>query len=635
MGHDPDRMRQQLRVLHRAGGARRRDQPPVRRRRRRGRDARRSRASPRSRCSARTSTATGATCNSRPASAATRPPACARCSPSCCASSAPSTASGVCGSPARTPRTCGRRRSRRWPTRRPCASTCTTRCSPAAIACWPPMHRGYTAERYLERLADARRVVPDLAVSTDIIVGFPGETDDDFERTLEVAAAAEFDYAYTFIFSPRPGTEAATMTDRVRRSGRGRRALRAAASRRRALGAAPSTRRASVASRRCSSRARARRTRRASSGRTRQNKLVHFRPAVPLRTGSYATVEITRAAPHHLARLVRRPRGRADAQAAHPGRRAVTSGPGPPCVAVVGPTASGKSAVAMAVAEQLGDVEMRLDRLDAGLPRHGHRHRQADAGRAGRGPSPPASTSSIRRATSRSPSSETRVRDALRRHRRTRQARDPRRRHRPVPPGRDRRPRPARGVARGPRRARRGRRSPRTRRRSTPASPRSTRSPRRGWSRRTPAASCARSRCAIGSGRPFSSFGPGLDVYPPTPSPSSACAGPRDVLARRIEQRVHAMIDAGLVDEVAALLDAADLAHRPPGARLQGAARPPRRRAARSTQPSSRSSCGTRQFAVRQERWFRRDPRVRWVDIEATIRWPRRCRSCSTHALDA
>ena len=64
------------------------------------------------------------------------------------------------------------------------------------------MHRGYTAERYLDRLAEARRTIPDLAVSTDIIVGFPGETDDDFERTLEVAAAAEYDYAYTFIFSP-------------------------------------------------------------------------------------------------------------------------------------------------------------------------------------------------------------------------------------------------------------------------------------------------------------------------------------------------------------------------------------------------------------------------------------------------
>ncbi len=73
------------------------------------------------------------------------------------------------------------------------------------------MHRGYTGERYLERLAQARATIPDLAVSTDIIVGFPGETEEDFERTLEVAAAAEYDYAYTFIFSPREGTEAAAM----------------------------------------------------------------------------------------------------------------------------------------------------------------------------------------------------------------------------------------------------------------------------------------------------------------------------------------------------------------------------------------------------------------------------------------
>src|SRR6202171_3305502 len=76
------------------------------------------------------------------------------------------------------------------------------------------MHRGYTAERYLERLAAARAAIPDLAVTTDVIVGFPGETDADFERTLEVVAEAEYDSAYTFIFSPRPGTEAATMEDR-------------------------------------------------------------------------------------------------------------------------------------------------------------------------------------------------------------------------------------------------------------------------------------------------------------------------------------------------------------------------------------------------------------------------------------
>jgi tRNA-2-methylthio-N6-dimethylallyladenosine synthase len=65
----------------------------------------------------------------------------------------------------------------------------------------------------LEKLELARQTIPDLAVSTDIIVGFPGETEEDFERTLEVTAAAEFDHAYTFIFSPRPGTEAAELVD--------------------------------------------------------------------------------------------------------------------------------------------------------------------------------------------------------------------------------------------------------------------------------------------------------------------------------------------------------------------------------------------------------------------------------------
>jgi tRNA-2-methylthio-N6-dimethylallyladenosine synthase len=75
------------------------------------------------------------------------------------------------------------------------------------------MRRGYTAQRYLDRLQAARAAVKDLAVTTDIIVGFPGETEQDFTRTLEVAAEAEYDSAYTFIFSPRPGTEAAVRTD--------------------------------------------------------------------------------------------------------------------------------------------------------------------------------------------------------------------------------------------------------------------------------------------------------------------------------------------------------------------------------------------------------------------------------------
>ncbi|MFM8266053.1 MAG: tRNA (N6-isopentenyl adenosine(37)-C2)-methylthiotransferase MiaB, partial [Acidimicrobiia bacterium] len=75
------------------------------------------------------------------------------------------------------------------------------------------MHRGYTAQRYLERLAQARATIDDLAVTTDVIVGFPGETEADFRQTMEVAAAAEFDSAYAFIFSPRDGTAAADMTE--------------------------------------------------------------------------------------------------------------------------------------------------------------------------------------------------------------------------------------------------------------------------------------------------------------------------------------------------------------------------------------------------------------------------------------
>lgn len=76
------------------------------------------------------------------------------------------------------------------------------------------MHRGYTSAKFLRLLAMARRVIPDLTVSTDVIVGFPGETEDDFRMTLEVIEEARFDQAYMFIFSPRPGTRAADMTDR-------------------------------------------------------------------------------------------------------------------------------------------------------------------------------------------------------------------------------------------------------------------------------------------------------------------------------------------------------------------------------------------------------------------------------------
>src|ERR1700722_9755760 len=74
------------------------------------------------------------------------------------------------------------------------------------------MRRGYRVERYVATLEAARAAIPDLAVTTDLIVGFPGESDEEFDETLAVVAACEFDLSYTFIFSPREGTRAATMT---------------------------------------------------------------------------------------------------------------------------------------------------------------------------------------------------------------------------------------------------------------------------------------------------------------------------------------------------------------------------------------------------------------------------------------
>jgi tRNA-2-methylthio-N6-dimethylallyladenosine synthase len=161
------------------------------------------------------------------------------------------------------------------------------------------MHRGYTAERYLERLVAARAAIDDLAVTTDIIVGFPGETDADFEATLSVVAEAEYDSAYTFIFSPRPGTEAAERTDRfvdpaivgeryerlrrvVERSGLRKHEARVGRVEE-VLVEGPSRKDPGVL-----------------TGRTAQNKLVHFPSPAPIRTGSYALVQVTGAAAHHL-----------------------------------------------------------------------------------------------------------------------------------------------------------------------------------------------------------------------------------------------------------------------------------------------------------------------------------------------
>jgi tRNA-2-methylthio-N6-dimethylallyladenosine synthase len=163
------------------------------------------------------------------------------------------------------------------------------------------MRRGYTAERYLEKLVEARRVIPDLAVTSDIIVGFPGETDEDFERTMEVTAAAEYDSAYTFQFSPRPGTAAAEMVDQfiapdvmaerfarlkiiVERSALMKHQARIGRVEE-VLVEGPSKKDASI-----------------TSGRTRQNKLIHFTTpdAKALLPGTFCNVLVTGSAAFFL-----------------------------------------------------------------------------------------------------------------------------------------------------------------------------------------------------------------------------------------------------------------------------------------------------------------------------------------------
>jgi tRNA-2-methylthio-N6-dimethylallyladenosine synthase len=161
------------------------------------------------------------------------------------------------------------------------------------------MHRGYSAARYLERLGAARDAIGDLAVTTDIIVGFPGETDDDFDATLAVVEEARYDAAYTFVFSPRPGTEAATMTGEfvapevtrermtrltatVERSALAKHEARVGAVEE-VLVEGPSKNDAAV-----------------WSGRTRHNKLLHFVPTADTASGDLVRVRVAGAAPHWL-----------------------------------------------------------------------------------------------------------------------------------------------------------------------------------------------------------------------------------------------------------------------------------------------------------------------------------------------
>jgi tRNA dimethylallyltransferase len=119
----------------------------------------------------------------------------------------------------------------------------------------------------------------------------------------------------------------------------------------------------------------------------------------------------------------------------------------------------------------------------------------------------------------------------------------------------------------------------------------------------------------VGSGRPFSSFGPGVGSYPPTEATMIGLRWPRPVLATRIELRVSAMLAAGLLDEVARLAAGGlsrtarqALGYKELLDHLEGRVTLDAAVAAIVTR--------TRRFAVRQQRWFRRDPRVRWYDVD-------------------
>ena len=160
------------------------------------------------------------------------------------------------------------------------------------------MRRTYGRDRYLALVDKLRAAIPDLALTTDIIVGFPGETDEDFAQTVDVVREVGYDGAFTFVFSPRGGTEAATMADQVPEPVKAERIewlieiVQELAAQRNAervgrveevLVEGPSKKDPGV-----------------MAARTRQNKLVHFAAGNPLRAGTYAQVEITEAASHHL-----------------------------------------------------------------------------------------------------------------------------------------------------------------------------------------------------------------------------------------------------------------------------------------------------------------------------------------------
>jgi tRNA-2-methylthio-N6-dimethylallyladenosine synthase len=160
------------------------------------------------------------------------------------------------------------------------------------------MNRGYTRERYLELVAEIREAVPTMAFSTDLIVGFPGETEADFAETLEMVERVGYDNVFVFRFSRRPGTPAATMPDQVPdevKADRNTRLLQAA------------ERVSTEHSRRLVGRTvevlvdgTSKKNAGELSGRTRCNRVVNFDGQGRASVGELASVHIDQALPHSL-----------------------------------------------------------------------------------------------------------------------------------------------------------------------------------------------------------------------------------------------------------------------------------------------------------------------------------------------
>ena len=160
------------------------------------------------------------------------------------------------------------------------------------------MQRSYRSRRFLNLVAEARETIPGVALSTDIIVGFPGETDEDFEETLRVTQAAAFDAAFTFQYSKRPGTAAADMDGHLPDDVVSERYRRLAALTRELSRVGNEQQVGTVQQVLAEGPSKTDDTK--LSGRTRSNRLVHFDAAGGLSAGDLVDVQLESAASHYL-----------------------------------------------------------------------------------------------------------------------------------------------------------------------------------------------------------------------------------------------------------------------------------------------------------------------------------------------